>query len=123
MEEQIQSQNEAVQPIQPASSPIEPAADLETLRNKKQQQFLAEALDSENALEANMGAIAADIFGMLRDLKKSLQVNLAEIDDPQLQHQELVSGFGMYLRGAKQTERFAHIQGRVSSRSGQTQAS
>ena len=123
MDGQISPHNAAEQPIQPAPGPIERAPDLESLRTSKQQQFLAEALDSENALEANMGAIAADIYSMLRGLKKSLDANLAEIDDPQQQHQEFVSGFGMYLRGAKQTERFAQIRGRVSSRSGQTQAS
>jgi hypothetical protein len=120
MDGQISPQNEAEQPTRSAPDLIEPAANLETLRTNKQHQFLAEALGSENALEANMGAIAADIFSMLRGLKKSLDANLAEIDDPQLQHQEFVSGFGMYLRGAKQTERFAQIQGRVSSRSVQT---
>jgi len=123
MDAQIQSQNEAGQLSQPASGSTEPAADLETLRTGKQHQLLAEALGGENALAANVGAAAADIFGMLRRLKQSLDANLAEIDDPQLQHQELVSGLGMYLRGAKQTERFAQIQERIASRPGRNQAS
>jgi hypothetical protein len=123
MDAQTPSQNDVEQLSQPASGSTEPAADLETLRKGKQQQFLAEALHSDDALAANLGAVAADIFGMLGRLKHSLDVNLAEIDDPQLQHQELVSGLGIYLRGAKQTEHFAQIQVRSSSGSGPSQAS
>lgn len=123
MDAHIQSPNEAEQVSQPASGPTEPAADLVALRTNKQHQFLAEALRSENALDANLGAVAADIFGMLGRLKQSLDANLPEIDDPQVQHQELVSSFAMYLRGAKQTERFAQIQVRSSFRSGPSQAS
>ncbi len=122
MDEQVQTQSETENPTQPLQGGNEPVADLENLRNNKQQQFLAKALASENALEANMGAIAADIFGMLRGLKQSMDANLEEIGDPQQRHQELVSGFSMYLRGAKQTERFCQMQGQFASGSRRTQA-
>ena len=89
------------------------AAGLTAMRLEKVDDHLRESLDKTDTLEANLGVVSADLMRMACRLTDAIEETLSKTS---LDHfQKLVPAIDAYLRVARQIDRLAMLDRRLTS--------
>ena len=108
---------EAVQ----AEDAVAQAAALTAMRLEKIQEYLRHSLGKVDPLEANLGAVSADLMQMALRLKEAIE---ADLGARQLDHfEKLMPAIDAYLRVTRQIDRLASLDRRLTSPQSQNTAS
>jgi hypothetical protein len=105
------------QPSRPASGqPSLSDAEVAALRLARIQEYLVESLQQLDALEANLGAAAADLMSLGCQLKVAIEESLAETPHALERFQRLQPAISEYLKVARQIDRYAQLDQRLRER-------
>lgn len=85
---------------------------LTDLRAERIRQYASEALRRVDALDANLGAVNADLLNMAYWLKQAIQQAMQAGPEAWMECEELLPAIESFLKVTKQIERFAKLETR-----------
>jgi hypothetical protein len=91
------------------NKPIPMADSVAQVRTRRRDELLQKSLESDNPLEANLGAVQVDLLDMATQLKEFLAVAFPDSAENWAEFEQLTVGCNTMLRVTSQVERYAHL--------------